>query len=80
MNLWELLLEQEVEDQPRIAPIVLLPALGYPPDLGSIADEHLVAEALDEFDEPSAIPAGLYPNDHLPCERGIEATNILLMI
>jgi hypothetical protein len=80
MYLRELSFEQEVKDESRIAPIILLSALSYPPDLGSVADEYLVAEALDEFDEPSAISTGLQANDHLSCERGIEATNIFLMV
>lgn len=41
------------------------------------ADEHLVTEALDEFDEPSAVTAGLDADDHFTREGGIEAANIL---
>jgi hypothetical protein len=38
MDLRELLLEQEVKDESRIAPIILLSPLSYPPDLGSVSD------------------------------------------
>jgi hypothetical protein len=51
-----------------------------PPDLRSVADEHAVAEPLDQFDEPGAVTAGLDPDDHLAGEGGIEAADIIPLV
>jgi hypothetical protein len=51
-----------------------------PPDLGRVADEHAVAEPFDEFDEPGAVAAGLYPDDHFAREAGIEAADIIRLM
>jgi hypothetical protein len=45
-----------------------------------VADQHLVAESLDEFDEPGAVAAGLYADDHLSREGGIEAADVIRLM
>jgi hypothetical protein len=73
----ELISQQEVEDEGGVSPVILLPALRQPPDLGRVADEYLMAEPLDEFDKPGTVPAGFDPDDHLAREAEIEATDII---
>jgi hypothetical protein len=80
MNLRELPPQQQVKDESRVPPVILLPPLRQSPDLRSVADEHAVAEALDEFDEPGAVAARLDPDDHLAGECGIEPADIISLV
>jgi hypothetical protein len=80
MDLRKLSFEQEVKDDIRITPIILLSVLGHSLDLGSTSDEHLVSEDLNELYESGTISADLRADDHFSYERGREAPHILFMI
>lgn len=45
VNLWELPPQQQIEDERGILPVVLLPPLRRPPDLGCGADKYPMAES-----------------------------------
>jgi hypothetical protein len=48
----ELALAQQVEDQLGIPPVILLPAVGAAANLGRVAVQDLMTEALQQLDEP----------------------------
>ena len=77
MHLRELSFEQQVEQQFRIPAVCLLSAACPAANLGRITDEDLMAERLQQFDEPGAVAAGFQADYHVTCELRVEGTSSL---
>lgn len=80
MHLRELLSQQQVEHQLRIATVCLVSAACSTTNLGRVADENFMTETLQQFDEPGALSTGFQADYHVTCELRVEGTNVILIV
>src|SRR5687768_18383876 len=78
VNPRKLIVAQQLQDQFRIAPVVLLPSPGAPPNLGRVPEPNLVPEFVLQLFEPGRISAGLEAHDSRTGPLGLELTERFL--
>jgi hypothetical protein len=76
----KMIVTQQVEDVPGVAPIGLRFAHDHGPNLRGIADEQRVPQALHERVKPDGVTRALNPDRHRPRQRGIELFDRRLVV
>ena len=56
-------MDQQIQNQFRVASIVLLPPTRAAPNLGRVAQPDFVAQLFEQLFEPGAVTAGFQPDD-----------------
>src|SRR5271170_1132676 len=73
-------LHQQLQNVSCIAPVGLLTAHIAGPNLGRIPDPHLVAQPLQQLDEPLAVAAGLDAHQRRPIQSAIKPLCLALAV
>ncbi len=76
----EAVLHQQLQNVARIAPVGLLPAHIAGPNLRRIPDPHLMAQPLQQFDEPLAVAAGFHAYQRRRIQSAIKPLCLALAV
>src|SRR3989441_1699769 len=80
MQTRKLIMKQQLQNQFRVAPIVLLTPARAASNLGRVAQPDFVAEVFEQLFEPGAVTAGFQPDDHAPHELRVEGAYFVLVL
>src|SRR5437016_2760857 len=74
------IMDQQIQNQFRVAPIVLLPPARPTPNLGRVAQPDFVAQSFEQLFEPGAVTTGFQPDDHAPTELRVEGAYFVFIL
>src|SRR5437764_1687949 len=80
MQPWKFIMDQQIQNQFRVAPIVLLPPARPTPNLDRVAQPDFVAKFFEQLFEPGAVTTGLQPDDDAPHELRVEGAYFVLVL
>src|SRR5437660_2868013 len=76
----KLIMDQQIQNQFRVASIVLLSPTRAAPNLGRVAQPDFVAKFFEQLFEPGAVTTGLQPDDDAPHELRVEGAYFVLVL
>jgi hypothetical protein len=79
MQTGKLIVEQQLQNEFGVAPIVLLPPPSPAADLGGMTKPDFAAQFLEQSFEPGTVPTGFQTHDHLSVELGVESAQRLFV-
>src|SRR2546425_548072 len=74
------IVNQQLQNQFRVAPIVLLPPARPAPNLGRVAQPDFVPQRFEQLFEPGAVTTGFQPDDHAPHELRVEGAYFVFIL
>src|SRR3977135_205889 len=80
MQTRKLIVEQQIQNEFGVAPIVLLAPTSPAADLGGMAEPDFATQLLEQSFEPGAVTTSFQADDYPTAELGVEAPHLLFVL
>src|SRR5258708_339577 len=80
MQTGKLMVEQQLQNEFGVAPIVLLPPTSSAADLGGMPKPDFATQFLEQSFEPGAVTTGFQTHDYVPAELGVESPHLVFVL